>query len=142
MNMKIGDIAFHDLTLADISTFEESRTLPGVMVVPATAPAIPIAEAAEGSGVELIIVSGIQGEITGLVFPEWALSQIDSMRPENPSSFKEALEILLDDPAEKARNYHHERLNLDRPVIFKCAQGPHYVNANPCPWHGTTAVTI
>jgi len=140
--MKINDIAFHNLTLADVTAFEDSRTLPGVMVVPAAAPAIPIAEAAEGAGVELIIVSGIQGEITGLVFPEWALSQIDSMRQENPSTFKEALEILLDDPAEKARQYHHERLNLDRPMMFKCPVGPHHVNKNPCPVHGTTSVAI
>ena len=136
--MRIIDVAFTNLKEDEArysQRLESSRGAKSTLVVPADTDALEAARIADDNDIRLIIVSSSEGEVEGFLLPAWARRQIGRMQSRQFTTLTEALEAYEDDPKVRARNFHSERLNLDRPEMFWCNAG-HAVDSCPCDVQG------
>jgi hypothetical protein len=137
--MKISDIAFHNFVLFDDlgkSRLEQSRTSGSTMVVPENAPALEIARIVDRTKSPQIILTNLLGEIVGVVIPGLVRKRLAQYgNRQLAESFYDALKELSEDPTERAHDFHHEWLNLERVDDYWCSKGRHYTEEDPCSLH-------
>jgi hypothetical protein len=134
MSMKIGDIAFRMVGSLNLPTLVNSLIDERTIVVPDYAPALKVIEAAEPKDLSLIVCMSEQGVISGVVVPSHVNDVIAKMYQRPVTSLAATIDFMLDNAQERARNFHHERINT-RVVMFECPNGPHYTDGDPCPEH-------
>src|SRR5262249_30104825 len=128
--MRIMDLAFHDVAKLDVARLEATLTGPGTVVTQMERPAFEVAREVERIQAGMIVVTDSEGEIRGLVAPNYVRIQVGK-HVQPVSSFREALEALITNPSEGARNYRHEWLNEERPTLYWC-EGGHLTDQCPC----------
>jgi hypothetical protein len=133
--MMIGAIAFQQLQTLDSQLLENTCNAKCTLKVQENKPAMEVAIEALRMNAGLIITLDMTGNVTGIVAPDWVLNQYSRMKGLHFPSFVDALDIVEKDPDERARGYHHEWLNVDKPDLYRCPKG-HLVSSKPCPDHG------
>jgi hypothetical protein len=132
--MRIIDVAYHGIDSLDPHQLAASLESPATLEVPAGMPAVEAATMAEEQNARLILATE-DGEVRGIVAPSSAVRTISHFRGSSAQKLSDALSEMLEDPAEAARGFHHEGLNMVAPELFVCPVGPHYTDESPCPFH-------
>jgi hypothetical protein len=130
--VKIIDIAFHRVSDLNPNKLEQSRHALGTLVVDAEDAALEVAALVDRREVSLVLVTDSMGEISGVVSPSWVIRQISRQRLTKVQTLSDALDVLVSDPRETLHHYRHEWLNSDRPDLYWCDGGGHYVSKCPC----------
>jgi hypothetical protein len=133
--MNIIDVAFMDLRQGetwDSPKMQSSRQFRSTLVVPAEVRAVEAARIADANGTRLIMVKGAGDSLAGLLLPAWTRERIATIlgRP-GFTSLTDAFEAYEGDQQARAKGFHSERLNKDRPRMYWCNAG-HSVDGCPC----------
>lgn len=141
MNVKLKDIAYGQLNLLDSDKLDKTIHSDASLMMSGDADAFVAADKLAASGATSIIVTDDDGNVRGLIFPTWIQEQLLKTRRVNTADFEEALRYIKEEgdlnvsyPGELP-TYHHEWLNLDRPALFWCDKGEHYIDTQTCPYH-------
>jgi hypothetical protein len=134
MTFKIIEIAFQDIPRLDVKALENSVTYPRSIIVPASTPVEEIAGRIELEKSELVLCIEATRGIVGVAVPARVRAVIAGSYQMPVRSFAETIEFMIKSPQERLRNFRHERLN-SRVFLYRCQQGPHYADSDPCPIH-------
>jgi hypothetical protein len=141
MNIKLEDIAYNQLDLLDPYQLDKTIQSDSTLTLSGSTDAFKAAELLSRNNATTIIVTDDSENVQGVVFPNWVQSQLLIARGISTNSFAEAVEHIKHEGDVDIGNsgdipsYHHEWLNLDRPALYWCEEGEHYIDTSTCPYH-------
>lgn len=135
MYLKSIDVAFHGISNLDSKKLGSSRLARSTLVVDEDSSAIDTARLVEKVDARLVVVIGPGGGVRGVIFPKSVVGRMQRIRGSLGTDFPTVIEEFARDPAEAKRGFHHEWLNAERPDMYWCVAGQHYVDRCPCDEH-------
>lgn len=141
MNVKLDDIAYMQLGELDSDLFDKTLNSNCTLKLAGSTDAFSAADLISSNKATTIVVTDDNDRVQGVVFPNWLQTQLLTVRGIKTESFADALSRIKqegDEIAEgtgQAPSYHHEWLNYERPVLYWCDAGEHYIDSETCPYH-------
>lgn len=130
--MKIIDVAFLKISPGDTDLLTKISRGRNALVVSPDDDALSVARKLDYGKFPLAIVKDPLKGYVGVFSGRSAKIKIGKHKKVDlVVSVEEALTLLVNDPIEQARNFHHEWLNFERPVFFWCERGKHATD-EPC----------
>jgi hypothetical protein len=133
--MKIFDIAFHAIAGADRARFELTRHGPRTLVVGQDESALAVAERADQEQARMVVVVDHANLVCGVLEPRSVKEKISKHLGVHSTTLTAVLREFETRPQERIRNYHHEWLNLERPILVWCEKGSHFTAPPKCEFH-------
>lgn len=134
MSFNIIDIAFQDVTRLDFKTLENSVSYPRAITVPASASVTEVKQRIDSEKAEIVLCIEADKGIVGVAVPERVCNVIAKNYGMQVRSFAKTVEFMINNEQERQRKFRHESLNT-RVILYRCSQGPHYADSDPCPIH-------